>query len=331
MNRGNIFLFIVIIVLLVPVILFSADSGSNIKTKVRPRWMLEFSNDLPKMFTYNSPRNEKENYWYLVYQITNSTDDNIRLGIDICVKAVIDKNKTERDIYYQDAIHPIIEDGIIIAEEKLFGLNLGLQKERIKELKKQLKYLNCKELLDKKEIKPNETIKGIAVFSEFDRRIIMLEVMAGGLVDMVKWRYEKPPDFASNIPAERIVYEYESKIRRIIYECPGSDLLVQDKPLNEVKKEWLVRNYGPIGDKNGIEIMIESLKDTNPLIRWTGWYLLDTLTNLSFNYKPEDKPEDSQKSIDLYREWWSRNKDNVIYNSVLNKFEIKPPEKPPEK
>lgn len=331
MKKRSIFLFIVSIIVLTPLMVLSTDQNSDVKTKVRTRWMLEFTNDAPKIFTYNSPLNEKKNYWYLVYQITNPTDDSIRLGIDICIHAILDKNKPETDKYYQDAIHPIIEDGMIIAEEKLFGLNIGLQKERIKELKTELKYLNCKEILDKKEIKPKETIKGIAVFNDFNPKSIILEVMVSGLVDVVKWRYENPPDMASNIPGERLLYEYESKIWKVTYECPGSELWIQNKLLNEVKKEWLTRNYCPLGDKKGLEIMIESLKDPNPLLRWTGWYLLSNLTSLNFEYDPQKNLQDNEKAINLYREWLSRNKDSLIYNSVLNKFEIKPQEKPPEK
>jgi len=325
---GKKILSITLFIIMSCFLLASAQEG-DVKSKSRPRWMLEFSANPPQIFTYSAPRNVKENYCYFIFSITNDTDDNIRLGIDVCVRAILDENKPERDIYYQDAIRPLIEDQMIVSEEKLAALNQGLQKERIKELKKQFKYLNSKDLMDKKEIKPKETIKCIATFPEFDKRSVKLEVMIGGLTDVVKWRYDTPSEMLVSESGDKVIYEYECKIYKIIYDSKGGEFWSHNKMLKEIKKEWLLRNYGPVGDKNGLKIMAESLKDPNPLLRWTGWYLLNQLTGMDFNYDMQKDPADESnvKAIDRYREWIERNSDNLIYNSLLNKFNLKPEEK----
>jgi hypothetical protein len=322
------------VAIFVPFLFAQANSGS--KANVHQRWMLEFANNLPNVFTYVTPSDKRENYWYMVYTITNPTDDKINLGVDICVRAIIDKENIDKekpvkdtDKYYQDAIHPFIEDGIIIAEEKLAGLNQTLQADRIKELKRKLNYLNCKELRDKKEILPKETIKCLAVFNEFDPKSVRFEVMVGGLFDVIKWRFDSdpPPNPTGNSASEKIVYGYECKIRKVIYDCPGDEFWDQTRALEEVRKEWLIRDYGPFGDKKGLESMMESLSDPNPLLRWTGWYLLHNLTGLDFKYNPVKTIEDNKASLERWREWWHRNKENLFYNSAINRFEVRTPMK----
>lgn len=309
-------------------------TGQEIKsTTVRARWMLDIAVAPPKVFTYTSTNSEKQNYCYIIYQISNSTDDKIKLGIDICVRAILDEQKPEKDRYYQEAIQPLVEEQIIISEEGLEGLNPQLQKDRIKQLKKELKYLNRNDLRNKGEIKPEdkttqkpkETIKGLVIFNEFDPQTIKLEVMVGGLVDVIKWRYEPVPDPNSSLLEDRLVYEYECKIFKSIYECPGDEAWEQTREIREVKKEWLVKNYGPLAEKQSLESMLESLSDPNPLLRWTGWYLLNRLTGLSFDYAPIKSVEDNEKSIKRWNEWWHRNKENIVYDSVLNKFEVREP------
>lgn len=286
--------------------------------EVKKRWELDFTNDPPKVFTYTTPGGKKINYWYMIYTITNDTRDNIRLGIDISIKA-------DTGEYYQDMFFPIVEDGMIALEEKLVGLGIGIQKERIKELKKELKYINCKELRDKNEIKAGETIKCIAAFKEVNRRANEIEVMIGGLVDVIKRRFDPPPMREGTVE-DRLLYEYECKIWKIIYHLPGDEFYDPNKPIREIKKDWVIRNYGPIGSKKTLEVLIESLSEENPLLRWIGWWLLKKLTGNEFKYNPAKSPDENKKSIDRWHEWWSRNKEYLEYNLNLNMFEVKKPE-----
>ncbi|MCK4908585.1 MAG: HEAT repeat domain-containing protein [Planctomycetes bacterium] len=305
------------------IFLFALMNPTPASAQVRKRWELGFTNKTPQLFTYVDPNDNKTNYWYLIYTITNHTDDNIRLVLDICIKT--DTNK-----YYQDTWQPIIEDGMISREEKLGGLPLGLQKVRIKELKAELKYLNTREIREKSEIKPKETITGIAVFKELDKQAKEYEVMVGGLVDMVKLSFTPPPDIQA-------VYGYEPKILKITYSHEGDEFSKHLQPVTdpvdpekEVKKrEWIIRRYGPIGDKDTLQNLIESLKDDNPLIRWIAWWLLRRMTTKdvhekpAFTYQPSLTPNENQKAIKRWQEWWARNNEKLVYNQTDNRFEIK--------
>jgi hypothetical protein len=91
--------------------------------------------------------------------------------------------------------------------------------------------------------------------------------------------------------------------------------------------KWIVRNYGPIDEKNALKKMIDLLGEEDPVIRWGSWYLLRRLTGFSFNYNTETEvsSEENQKSIKLWQEWWYRNKEKLIYNKNLNQFQITEP------
>jgi hypothetical protein len=340
MKRLGLFLILLLNLSLFSSLLLTQEEKppeKKIRSKVTPRWELNFSSQPPKVFTYVTRSGKKENYLYVIYTLTNNTDDNIKLGIDVCIRTILEKEKEpekekekpEKDKYYQDVIHPFIEDEIIVQEEKLSGLGIGIQKDRIKELKKELQYLNCKEQREKREIKPKETIKGIAIFNEIHPKTVKLEMMVGGLFDVIKWRYQPPPNPEGTTIEEKVVYEYECRIWKISYECPGEEFTNQTRPLKEIKKEWIIREYGPIGSLKNIESLIEGLQEHNPLLQSIGQYLLERLTGNNFGYDWRKLPEDqdNEKAILRWHEWWDRNKEHLVYNLRLNKFEIKEPEK----
>ena len=103
------------------------------------------------------------------------------------------------------------------------------------------------------------------------------------------------------------------------------------QPFTEIviTPKWIIRNYGPIGETDILRILIDSLADENPAIRWSSFYLLRRLTGFSFNYDAEKEAadEDSQKAVKLWQEWWYRNKGRLTYSKALNQFQVSEPAK----
>ncbi|MFC1524900.1 hypothetical protein ACFL5I_00765 [Planctomycetota bacterium] len=282
------------------------------KAAIRERWELEFTHKPPRVFTYVDPLNNRTNHAYIIFSVTNPTTKNISLSLDFCIK-------TDKGRFYQDSIRPLVEGEIIVKEEKLGGLTLGLRKERIKELKQESKYLNCRELRDKAQIKPQETITGIAIFEEIDSRAKELDVMIGGLVDIVKQRYERDLE---GILEDKLVYEYECKLLKTTYASHGDEFYSHGKEKIKIKKTWVIRNYGPIGTKDTVPILIQSLEDMNPLIREIAFLLLRRLTDQEFKYVPEKELGENKEAVLRWQEWWAVNKDRLVYDLSLNKFSI---------
>jgi hypothetical protein len=334
----------------VAIILISLVGGvSSGYIKLKKRWEIDFEYQPLKIFTDVDPLGARKNYYYFTYTLTNKSDETMPLSLDICLK--IDLNHPDlvatgykpRVKYYQDSLHPITDDNIIFTEEKLLGLSLAVRKDRVKELKEKSFYLNCQELRTKKDIFSNEKITGIAIFEGVDPRARLYEIMVGGLIDVIKRRYpdeiqtEEARDshIEKDLQAARAgkpaTYEYENRIRKIAYLCGGDEFNKQSQPFIEIviTPKWIIRNYGPIGEKDTLRILIDSLADENPAVRWSSFYLLRRLTGFSFNYDSEKEitDEDSQKSIKLWQEWWYRNQEKLTYNKALNQFQVSEPAK----
>ncbi|MEW6027129.1 MAG: hypothetical protein AB1599_07540 [Planctomycetota bacterium] len=336
------------IIIAIALILLIAGT-SNGYTKLKKRWEIDFEYQPLKTFTNIDPLGARKNYYYFTYSLANKSDETIPLNIDVTLKIdlthpeLLTSGYKPRVKYYQDSLLPLVEENIIFTEEKLLGLAVGVRKDRIKELKEKLFYLNCQEIRAKKDLFSNERITGIAIFEEVDPQARLYEVMVGGLVDVVKRRYpgEPQPDAVKDSHIEKDLqdarsgktptYEYENRIRVVTYLCEGDEFNKQAKPLMEqvIASKWIIRNYGPIGEKNMLETLIAALTDENPAIRWSSFYLLRRLTGQSFNYDPEKEvtDEDNQKSVKLWQEWWYRSKEKLIYNKVLNQFQVTEPAK----
>ncbi|MFH0889154.1 MAG: hypothetical protein V1871_08110 [Planctomycetota bacterium] len=323
---------------------------TNAYIELKKRWEIDFEYQPLKIFTYVDSSNKLINYYYFIYTLTNKSDKTIPLYIDVCLKMdlhhpdLIAAGYSPKVKYYQDSLHPLVEDEIIFAEEKLLGLSLGVRKDKVNDFKSKFFYLNCQELRTKQTILSNEKIIGLAIFENVDRQAKTFEIMIGGLLDSVKRRYsdEIQSEEVKNSHIERDIkdalkdkripiskeptFEYENRIRKITYICEGGEFNKQSQALTEIitAPQWVVRNYGPIDEKNTLKKMIDSLEDENPEIRWSGWFLLRRLTGLSFNYDTETEAssEENQKSIKLWQEWWYINKEKLTYNKNLNQFEI---------
>jgi len=331
------------------ILLSLLGSVSSGYIKLKKRWEIDFEYQPLKIFTYVDPLGARANYYYFTYTLTNKSDETIPLNLDINLK--VDLNHPDlvatgyqpRIKYYQDSLQPLAEANIIFTEEKLLGLPLGVRKDRAKELKEKLCYLNCQELRVKKDIFASEKITGIAIFEKVDPRARFYEIMVGGLIDVVKRRdpSETQTEETKNSHIEKdlqearagkpATYEYENRIRRITYLCEGDEFNKQSRPFIEdiIAPKWIIRNYGPIGEKDALKTLIDALTDENPAIRWSSFYLLRRLTGFTFNYDSEKEVsnEDNQKSVKLWQEWWYRNKQKLTYNKDLNQFQVSEPAK----
>jgi len=332
------YLHVILTVLLIAV-LFNVSSGYF---ELKKRWQIDFEYKPIKIMTAIDGLGKRQNFHYFVYSLENKSDSAIPLGMDVCLKSdmhhpdLVAQGYKPKVKYYQDSFQPLAEEQIIFLEEKLNGLSRTVRKDRIKLLKEKFNYLNLQELREKKEIAPKEKITALAIFENVDPQVKLFEIMVGGLVDVVKRRNNdeelsgetKDSEIEKNLQAARAgrtpSFVYENQIRTIQYLAEGGAF----KSFNEVviAPKWIIRNYGPVGDINSLDIMVKSLSDENPLIRDVSYTLLRRLTGMSYEYNSEEDPvsEANQKSIKLWEEWFYRNKTKLTYNRAMNQFEVVP-------
>ncbi|MFH1228623.1 MAG: hypothetical protein V1701_12070 [Planctomycetota bacterium] len=315
--------FILIIGLLMSLPAFAEDTSPM--PTLKQRWEIDITYQPLKIFTYVDPAGANSYYWFLKYTLTNNTKESVKLNLDVSLKANIRLKTDDKPSaffpkltskFYQDSIYPIPERELISAEEKLAGFPAALREDTIAKYKKNLKYLNCKDLREKREILAGEKIEAIAIFTDVDARADEVEIFVGGLVDVIKSFYRKED--------KQFTQEYESKILHIVYTCKGDEFSKQFVIPQQELKEWQVTTYGPIGDKNTVDHLITGLADENPAARWISWWLLRRMTDNTFDYNPDQDVETNKEPIEHWKEWWYCTKGKLEYNPTLNKFEPKP-------
>lgn len=80
------------------------------------------------------------------------------------------------------------------------------------------------------------------------------------------------------------------------------------------------RNHPPAGAQESsprlqlrrdISALIEGLKDRNAVVRQICNRHLILLTGLSFDFKPDDSPEERDSALHRWRQWWEKNRDRT--------------------
>ncbi|MFA5793708.1 MAG: hypothetical protein WC980_01365 [Candidatus Brocadiia bacterium] len=317
------FVLIVVIGLIISMPVSAEDTSPL--PKLKQRWELDITYQPLKIFTFTDPAGANSYYWFFKYTLTNNTKESIKLNLDVCLKADI-RLKTDEKLsgyfpqlasrFYQDSIYPVVERELISAEEKLAGFPAAMREDTIIKYKKGLRYMNCKDLREKREILAGEKIEAMAIFTDVDARADQVELFIGGLFDVVKSSYRKED--------KQFTQEYESKILRLVFSCQGDEFSKQFASPQLESKEWIVNTYGPIGDKNTVDNLIKGLADENPAARWIAWWLLRRMTDKTLEYNPDLDAEANKDSIENWKEWWYCTKEKLEYNQNLNKFEPKP-------
>src|SRR5262245_12739766 len=58
-------------------------AGANLaQAQVHERWKLDYSHETPTLFTYRYPTGEFENFWYVIYTVTNNNERTVPLILD---------------------------------------------------------------------------------------------------------------------------------------------------------------------------------------------------------------------------------------------------------
>ncbi|MBI3268327.1 MAG: HEAT repeat domain-containing protein [Planctomycetes bacterium] len=295
--------------------LFLCSSG--LFADVKRRWRLDFECEKPDLITYEGEGGDREDFWFVVYKVTNPTDQDVPLIIDLTLR-------TDKDRYSHNGYFPGPEEQIVAKLEHLVGLSAGLRHERLKEMKAAGRHLNTSDQRAKKFLKPKESFQGIAVFANVDRDLRTIDLLVAGLMDPVKYRTGKPKDEED---AKR-KYAYENQILKFSYKRANERYYVQFDPIQFVRKDWIVKVLGTVGDLDTVRILIEALENNDPTIRKAAIGLLSNMLKQTYNFDGDKSVEENMGAILSWKEWWSRNQHKLVFNAEKGIFEVvEPPAK----
>jgi hypothetical protein len=288
------------------------------EAQVKNRWRLQWSNDKPQIYTYRTPNDTYENFWFFTYTLENTTDEIIPLITDVILYTESGKElqndfrkidspviKEERDNpkkaeilkfgrFYANVIDPEAEYKIIEYHAKIGNRSDGIVRESIEAFKKGFAADPPEEFRgkwkkgDRLYLNPREVREHR--FIQPGQKINGIAIFKN--VDPRAHTYEI--HVAGLVDIVKIVavnedewkMEYEPQTLKIKYERQGDAFEIERDVLYRLsKKEYVVKKIGPIASKDTIDKLVNGLADT----------LKKELDWKEKGVKPEDVAKNRQK------------------------------------
>ena len=265
------------------------------EAQVKNRWRLQWSNDKPQIYTYRTPNDSYENFWFFTYTLENTTDEIIPLITDVILYTESGKDlqndfrkidspiiKEERDNpkkaealkfgrFYANVIDPEAEYKIIEYHAKIGNRSDGIVRESIEAFKKGFATDPPEEFKgkwkkgDRLYLNPREIRQHR--FIQPGQKINGIAIFKN--VDPRAHTYEI--HVAGLVDIVKIVavnedewkMEYEPQTLKIKYERQGDPFEIERDVLYRLaKKEYVVKKIGPIASKDTIDKLVNGLADT---------------------------------------------------------------------
>jgi hypothetical protein len=265
------------------------------EAQAKNRWRLQWSNEKPQIYTFRTPSDHYENYWFFTYTLENTTDEIIPLIVDVLLYTESGKElqndfrkidspiiKEERDNpkkaealkfgrFYANVIDPEAEYKIIEYHAKIGNRSDGIIRESIEAFKKGFtqdppdQFKGKWKKGDRLYLNPREIR---------DHRFIQPGQKINGIaifknVDPRAHTYEVHVAGLVDIVKITAVnedewkMEYEPQTLKIKYTRQGDPFEIERDVLYRLeKKEYVVKKIGPIASKDTIDKLVNGLVDT---------------------------------------------------------------------
>ena len=270
------------------------------EAQVKNRWKLQWSNDKPQIYTYRTPNDTYENYWFFTYTLENTTDEIIPLIVDVLlytesgkelqndfrkidagvIKEELNAPKKAESLkfgrFYANVIDPEAEYKIIEYHAKIGNRSDGIVRESIEAFKKGFAENPPEQFRDLME--RGKWKKGDKMYLNpreiRDHRFIQPGQKIHGIaifknVDPRAHTYEVHVSGLVDIVKITAVtedewkMEYEPQTLKIRYERQGDPFEIERDVLYRMaKKEYVVKKIGPIASKDTVSKLVNGLADT---------------------------------------------------------------------
>lgn len=270
------------------------------EAQVKNRWRLQWSNEKPQIYTYRTPNDRYENFWFFTYTLENTSDEIIPLIVDVLLYTESGKElqndfrkidspiiKEERDNpskaeslkfgrFYANVIDPEAEYKIIEYHAKIGNRSDGIIRESIDAFKKGFTDDPPEQFRDVMErgkwkkgdrlyLNPRE-IRAHR-FIQPGQRIHGIAIFKN--VDPRAHVYEVHVAGLVDIVKITAVtedewkMEYEPQTLKLRYERQGDAFEIERDVLYKLaKKEYVVKKIGPIASKDTLDKLVNGLADT---------------------------------------------------------------------
>lgn len=265
------------------------------EAQVKNRWRLQWSNEKPQIYTYRTPNDNYENFWFFTYTLENTTDEIVPLIVDILlytetgkelqndfrkidsavIKEEYDSPKKAEALkygrFYANVIDPEAEFKIIEYHAKLSNRSDGIIRESIEAFKKGFSNDPPDELKgrwkkgDRLYLNPREIRQ--QRFIQPGQKIHGIAIFKN--VDPRAHVYEVHVSGLvdivkiTSVTEDEWKLEYEPQTLKIRYERQGDAFEIErDMLYRMTRKEYVIKKIGPIASKDTIDKLVLGLADT---------------------------------------------------------------------
>jgi hypothetical protein len=277
-----------------------ASSAAAAEAQVKNRWRLTWSNEKPQLYTYRSPDDRYENFWYVVYTIENSPEINneeiVPLLFDVMLytesgkdlqhdvhkadpaplKEVLENPRRAESLkfgrFYANVIDPEVEYKIIEKHARIGNRSPGIVRESIEAFKKGFTEDPPPELAgrwkkgDRLYLNPREIrqmrylLPGQKILGLAIFRNVDPRATVYELHVSGLWDIVK----VTAVTEEETRLEYEPITLKVRYFRHGDPFEIEkDFILRQPKApEYVVKKIGPVASKETIDKLVLTLADT---------------------------------------------------------------------
>ncbi len=118
---------------------FASGQDVDSSEQTNRSWSLAFRADPPRLYVHEDGQGNRTPYLYITYRIRNNYDRAVPLEPSFVLE-------TDHEKYFPASADPEVEHEIIVKEAHLRGFSKGVQKIKVRNLKKQGDYLNVDDI-----------------------------------------------------------------------------------------------------------------------------------------------------------------------------------------
>jgi len=272
-------------------------SAAAAEAQVKERWRLQFTHEKPQLYTYRTPNDRYENYWYFVYTVENATDQIVPSIVDVMLYTESGKDlqhdlrrvdsptiKEVREFprrveplkygrFYTNVIDPETEFKIIEYHAKIGNRSDGIVRESIEAFKKGFTadpppaFAGRWKKGDRLYLNPREMREQRWI--QPGQKLMGIAIFKGvdpraTLYEMHVWGLVDIIKITA-VTDDEWKMEYEPVTLKIRWQRHGDEFEIENDFLHRLtlqRKEYVVKKIGPVAAKETIDSLVLALTDT---------------------------------------------------------------------
>ena len=272
-------------------------SAAAAEAQVKERWRLQFTHEKPQLYTYRTPNDRYENYWYFVYTVENATDQIVPSIVDVMLYTESGKDlqhdlrrvdsptiKEVREFprrveplkygrFYTNVIDPETEFKIIEYHAKIGNRSDGIVRESIEAFKKGFtadpppSFAGRWKKGDRLYLNPREMREQRWI--QPGQKLMGIAIFKGvdpraTLYEMHVWGLVDIIKITA-VTDDEWKMEYEPVTLKIRWQRHGDEFEIENDFLHRLtlqRKEYVVKKIGPVAAKETIDSLVLALTDT---------------------------------------------------------------------